>query len=244
MKNQTYEDKLEEAFDDYLDDRMSKYELFKKISEIKIENLKNIKDVYLKVPNLFQFKWLLFCVVMYFICVFISMSFLKNEVWFFVYFIFFLYVYAKGVDRKILDRDLRYLSNSIDNCEEYIEKLKERIKYIEDELLDFMDGAKEKAIIEDYFKLKKYAEYVKFQLKILESQPTLQNELDKLKNSFKFKPSHKTIDFYFSGIEKQIKNEMGFSDKMKSIIENEETLWFNKDSYKFYNYFYKEREED
>ncbi|HBK6300774.1 TPA: hypothetical protein LM657_001573, partial [Campylobacter jejuni] len=50
MKNQTYEDKLEEAFDDYLDDRMSKYELFKKISEIKIENLKNIKDVYLKVP--------------------------------------------------------------------------------------------------------------------------------------------------------------------------------------------------
>ncbi|HBK6300765.1 TPA: hypothetical protein LM657_001564, partial [Campylobacter jejuni] len=98
--------------------------------------------------------------------VFISMSFLKNEVWFFVYFIFFLYVYAKGVDRKILDRDLRYLSNSIDNCEEYIEKLKERIKYIEDELLDFMDGAKEKAIIEDYFKLKKYAEYVKFQLKI------------------------------------------------------------------------------
>ncbi|EDP6003990.1 hypothetical protein FWB53_00545 [Campylobacter jejuni] len=100
MKNQTYEDKLEEAFDDYLDDRMSKYELFKKISEIKIENLKNIKDVYLKVPNLFQFKWLLFCVAMYLICVFISMSFLKNEVWFFVYFIFFYIFMQKELTEK------------------------------------------------------------------------------------------------------------------------------------------------
>ncbi|ECR5191989.1 hypothetical protein ACUYWL_000695 [Campylobacter jejuni] len=78
MKNQTYEDKLEEAFDDYLDDRMSKYELFKKISEIKIENLKNIKDVYLKVPNLFQFKWLLFCVVMYFYLRFYIYEFFKK----------------------------------------------------------------------------------------------------------------------------------------------------------------------
>ncbi|AXP09282.1 hypothetical protein N4T57_07680 [Campylobacter hepaticus] len=101
MKNETYEDKLEEAFNDYLHDKMSKYELFKKISEIKIENLKNIKDIYVKEPNLFQFKWFIFCVAMYFICVFISMSFLKNEVWFFIYFIFFVYVYAKGVDRKI-----------------------------------------------------------------------------------------------------------------------------------------------
>lgn len=244
MKNQTYEDKLEEAFDDYLNDEMSKYELFKKVSEIKIENLENIKDIYLKVPNLFQFKWFLFCVAMYLICVFISMSFLKNEVWFFIYFIFFLYVYAKGVDRKILDRDLRYLSNNIDNCKEYIEKLKERIKYIEDELLDFMDRAKEKAIIEDYFKLKKYADSIKFQLKILELHPTLQNELSKLKNSFEFELSHKTIDFYFSEIEKQIENEMGFSDEMKSIIKKEKTLWFNKDDYKFYNYFYKERDED
>ncbi|XAK45468.1 hypothetical protein AAID97_02730 [Campylobacter coli] len=145
---------------------------------------------------------------------------------------------------KILDRDLRYLSNNIDNCKEYIEKLKERIKYIEDELLDFMDRAKEKAIIEDYFKLKKYADSIKFQLKILELHPTLQNELSKLKNSFEFELSHKTIDFYFSEIEKQIENEMGFSDEMKSIIKKEKTLWFNKDDYKFYNYFYKERDED
>ncbi|AXP09281.1 hypothetical protein N4T57_07685 [Campylobacter hepaticus] len=106
-----------------------------------------------------------------------------------------------------------------------------------------MDGAKEKAIIEDYFKLKKYTESIKFQLKILKLHPTLKNELSKLKNSFEFELSHEIIDFYFSEIEKQIENEMGFSDEMKSIIKYQKTLWLDKDDYKFYNYFYKKRDE-
>lgn len=244
MENKTYEDKLEELYDYYYDDKISRYELLKRRNEIKIENLKNIKDINIKNPSLFQFKWFLFCILMYFTCVFISMFFLENEVWFFVYFVFFSYVYLKGVDTKILYRNLIYLSNNIDNHKEYIEALKERLKALEEELLIFMNNLKEKTIIEDYFRLKKYAEFIKFQLRILELHPELNNQLTELKNSFDFELSFKTIDFFISEIDKQIKNEMEFNDKMYSIIENEETFYFNKDKYKFYNYFYKEREED
>lgn len=186
-------------------DEISKFKKYKE--KIKINFPSGCGDHKPIFYKLFNFKIFIYCAISYFISVLICLNFLNNDVWWFINFIFLAYIYYRAIDRDMICEYLKNIDDEILLLKDLIITTTSKIKDTEDELQRFMLLTKDKNLLNDYFRLKYYLEFLEFK-----------NKIDK-ENEKKYMPFEIHDDTRIKHVLKNIERKLNINHKYFESID-------------------------